>query len=178
MSAEVSTPEPGSWFQKLRSRRPHQVIRCARGEYLRRWFLVPQKNRFVNVYLHKFVGSDDPTALHNHPWRFLSLVLSGAYVEVTEHGTQRRSPFSVAYRPAHHRHRIQLIRDQDGERPPCLSVVITGAHQQGWGFFCPPAPPTGAGASSPPGGDFTAGGCGDNATASDHRSDAVRRRSS
>lgn len=157
MSAEVSTPEQGSWLQTLRTRRPHQVIRCERGDYLHRWFLIPQ-NRWVNVYLHRFIGSDDPPALHNHPWPFLSLLISGAYFDVTEHGARWRGPGSLAYRPAYHRHRVELLRDDAGRERPCLSVVITGAHQQGWGFFCPQ--PDGRWRFIP-WRDFTAGGCGD-----------------
>lgn len=157
MSAEISTPERGSWLQTLRSRRPHQVIRCERGDYLHRWFLVPQ-NRWVNVYVHRFVGSDDPPALHNHPWRFLSLVLSGAYLDVTEHGAQWRGPGSLVYRPAHHRHRVQLIRDAEGRERRCVSVVVTGAHQQTWGFFCPRSEGRWR---FIPWREFTAGGCGE-----------------
>ena len=36
--------------------------------YLSRWHIIP-RNRYFNIYLHKFVGSDDDRALHDHPWR-------------------------------------------------------------------------------------------------------------
>jgi hypothetical protein len=136
VSAEISTPESGSWLRTLLSGRPHQVIHSARGIYMYRWYLLP-RSRWCNVYLHKFVGSDDAPALHNHPWWFASLVVSGSYVEVTEDGGQWRGPGSLAYRPARHRHRLQLTRDASGRERPCVSIVITGPHRQTWGFFCP-----------------------------------------
>lgn len=157
MSAIISTPDRDRWLRVLFSRRPHQVVHSERGIYLYRWYLIPQ-NRWCNVYLHKFIGSDDPPALHNHPWWFASLVLSGAYLEVTEDGGHWRSAGSLAYRPARHRHRVQLVRCRDGREQPCVSVVVTGPHRQGWGFFCPRR---GGGWRYIRSQDFTGGGCGE-----------------
>jgi len=137
VSASISAPSHRSWLQQLLSGRPHQEVATERGGiYLKRWFLVPH-NRFVNIYLHKFVGSDDPPALHNHPWWFASLLLSGTYCEVTECGSRWRVPGRLVFRPARHRHRVELARDDSGREQPCLSVVVTGPHRQAWGFFCP-----------------------------------------
>lgn len=48
--------------------------------YLRRWHLLPRNNWF-NIYLHHTVNDDDPTALHDHPYWNMSIVLSGGYYE-------------------------------------------------------------------------------------------------
>lgn len=136
MSAQISTPENGSWLGLLFSGRPHQLVASERGIYLYRWYLIP-RNRWCNVYLQKFVGSDDPPALHNHPWWFASLLLSGTYCEVTEHDSRWRVPGRLALRPARYRHRVELARDACGCERPCLSVVVTGPRRQEWGFFCP-----------------------------------------
>lgn len=48
-----------------------------------RWFLIP-KNRFLKIYLHKFMRSDEDRALHDHPWSFLSIILRGGYFEISE----------------------------------------------------------------------------------------------
>lgn len=50
--------------------------------YLGRWFIIP-RNRWFNVYLHRFTGSDDDRALHDHPWWSLSIMLAGALDEHT-----------------------------------------------------------------------------------------------
>jgi hypothetical protein len=136
VSAAISTPEPASWLRLLVSGRPHQQIASDNGIYLYRWFLLP-RNRWCNVYLHKFVSSDDPPALHNHPWWFASLLLSGTYCEVTEHDSRWRVPGRLVVRPARYRHRVELAHDDSGREQPCWSVVVTGPRTQAWGFFCP-----------------------------------------
>lgn len=53
-----------------------------RRPYLTRWHLIP-RNRWFNLYLHKFVHGDDERALHDHPWPSASLLLEGRYIEHT-----------------------------------------------------------------------------------------------
>ena len=56
---------------------PSKVI----GEdYLSRWHIIP-RNRFFNIYLHRFTGSDDDRALHCHPWASVSIKLRGVLFE-------------------------------------------------------------------------------------------------
>lgn len=51
-------------------------------EYLWRWHMIP-RNRWFNIYLHKFAHGDDDRALHDHPWASASLILDGRYIEHT-----------------------------------------------------------------------------------------------
>lgn len=53
-----------------------------RRPYLTRWHIIP-RNRWFNLYLHKFVHGDDDRALHDHPWASASLILDGRYIEHT-----------------------------------------------------------------------------------------------
>lgn len=62
-------------------RPPDFVIGDASNPYLYRWHLLP-KNRWLNVYLHRFLRDDDDRALHDHPWPFVSVVLNGTYREI------------------------------------------------------------------------------------------------
>src|ERR1700730_1780235 len=82
MTAVVSSPDERQWFRTLLCGQPHQVVKTEVGTYLYRWFLLPH-NRWRNVYLHKFVRSDDPGPLHDHPWDFVSLCLATGYDEIT-----------------------------------------------------------------------------------------------
>lgn len=63
----------------------HQDIARDNGDlYLRRFFLtrkVEGEVRSWNLYLHKFFLSDLDLHLHDHPWRFTSLILAGGYWE-------------------------------------------------------------------------------------------------
>jgi len=133
-------------------RAPDFVIGGKDDPYLLRWRLLP-RNRFFNLYLHKFVRDDDDRALHDHPWWFFSFVLSGQYVEIVEHSLRPaglhpsvnwpsfasidRGQYSLAFRRAKHRHRVVLARDEFGRPKPCWTLVLTGPRVREWGFWCP-----------------------------------------
>jgi len=140
----------GHWAKALVTRDPFVI-----GEdspYLLRWYVVP-RNPYLNVYLHKFLRSDDDRALHDHPWWFLSLLLKGGYIEHREDGTVRRKRGSVAVRRADVLHRVELERDdewvdpsdqdEDGWFPihytekPAWTLFFTGPKIREWGFKCP-----------------------------------------
>jgi hypothetical protein len=134
MSATVSRAQAGGWLRVLLRGGPHQIVGPADRPYLLRWFVLPH-NTFVNVYVHKFTGSDEPEALHDHPWWFASLVVSGGYVEHTAAGPRRRGRGSVAFRSAQFRHRIELPA-AGGRRAVCRTLVLTGPKRRTWGFWC------------------------------------------
>lgn len=112
-------------------RAPDFIVGTAADPYLRRWFVIP-RNRWFNVYLHQFCRSDDPRALHDHPWANVSILLRGLYLEVTPDGTFLRSPFRPVVRRASALHRVELIGGQ-----PVWSLFITGPVVREWGFACP-----------------------------------------
>lgn len=116
------------------------------GAYLRRWWLIP-RNRFFNVYLHRFLRDDDDRALHDHPWPWLSFLLSGAYIEHTiasggVHRRTRREEGSLKISTPRRAHRIELVKmlnplNPDQPRPlSCWTIFITGPRVRDWGFHC------------------------------------------
>jgi hypothetical protein len=113
--------------------RPPDVI--IGTNYLQRWHILP-RNRFFNVYLHRYEGSDDGRALHDHPWHSVSFLLKGRLIEVSPmpHGFQhwkhiRR--FVPVFRRATLAHRIVLLEG------PAWTVFITGPRTRKWGFITP-----------------------------------------
>ncbi len=124
-------------------KQPTEVI----GEnYLQRWHLIPH-NRFLNIYLHKFTGSDDDRALHDHPWNSVSIALKG---QMFEHLGEDPVPnpdyadgfanpmvadgrwikkFIPYFRKAEQKHRMELV---DG---PAWTLFITGPKKREWGFY-------------------------------------------
>ena len=105
--------------------------------YLLRWYIIP-RNPWVNVYLHQFLHDDEDRALHDHPWWFVSVMLWGGYYEHTPNGgLVRRVSGTVAYRPATHTHRVELLRKLNGNIRSAWTVVITGRVIRDWGFHCP-----------------------------------------
>jgi hypothetical protein len=98
--------------------------------YLQRWWIIP-RNAHFNVYLHRFLRSDDERALHDHPWPNVSWLIEGEYLEHTPEGTFRRTPGALVEREATSSHRIELIEGQ-----PVTSLFFTGPKEREWGFHC------------------------------------------
>lgn len=116
-------------------RPPDRII----GErYLERWYLIP-RNPIFNIMLHRFVGSDDDRALHDHPWWSVSLLLKGClceWVAREDLGKGHRQwhivpRFLPVFRSAKHAHALELI-----SREPAWTLFITGPAIRRWGFYC------------------------------------------
>jgi hypothetical protein len=127
-----------------RAREPDFIIGGSERPYLRRHFLLP-RNRFLNVYVHEFLRSDDDRALHDHPWMFNgSWILDGTYVEHTIRAggaceRTQRCPGEFKLRFGRAPHRIELLQDMVdsvGWEMPCWTVFITGPRVREWGFYC------------------------------------------
>lgn len=117
-------------------RPPDFIIGGHENPYLMRWYLVP-RNRFVGVYLHRFMRSDDDRALHDHPWPNLSILLCGEYTEHSIaaggiHNRQILRAGDLRWRlRGSFAHRIEL---HAGE---CWTLFLTGPIYRQWGFHCP-----------------------------------------
>lgn len=82
----------------------------------------------VSIFLHHLLQSDDERALHDHPWTFVSVLLTGGYWEhtVTERLWRRR--WSVLFRPAEWQHRLELEK-------PVWTLVVKFRSRREWGFI-------------------------------------------
>lgn len=112
---------------RLFQRPPDLVIGI---DYLARWYLIP-RNRFFNIYLHRFDGSDDDRALHDHPWISVSVMLTGELIEHDLSGRHHVPWLLPVFRRARYAHRLELVRG------PAFTVFITGPRLRLWGFLCP-----------------------------------------
>lgn len=117
--------------------KPSKTISVSGVPYLHRWHLIP-RNRFFNIYLHKFVGNDDARALHDHPWWSFSIRLKG---KLREHyrpmdnqiwwvQRSRMAP-RLCFRSPTFAHRLELI-----DKKPAWTLFITGPVIRLWGFHC------------------------------------------
>ena len=125
------TERASRWARQWR--KPDVIVNGANGlPYLLRWHLIP-RNRFLNIYLHKFMQGDDDRAYHDHPWASISILLKGRYNEELFDGTwyTRKYPWPVFRWPSH-AHRIFV---RDGET--AWTLFITGPRWKSWGFLCP-----------------------------------------
>lgn len=118
--------------------RPHfEVTRPDGRPYLWRWHLIP-KNRFFNIFLHKFISSDWARDPHDHPWAWASLGLKGSYFEYVYviRGNRPRL-FDMEIRRAgkihfaglHYIHMVHVLNS------PVWTLFITGPHRREWGFW-------------------------------------------
>lgn len=113
--------------------RPSQIIGTG---YMYRWYIIP-RNKFFNIYLHKFIGSDDDRALHDHPWASFSICLKGVLYELTPavaalgYDCSRITAGKMRYRPATYAHRLMLGSES------AWTLFLTGPKIRSWGFLCP-----------------------------------------
>jgi len=118
------SPSPWSKFRfKWEWRRPGGLPECP---YFYRWLL---DFGVFAIRLHKWVGSDDDRAWHDHPWWFLTFVLSGGYKDISLDGVDVLTRGSWRFRSAHHRHTVQLIKT------PTWTLLITGPPIRRFGFW-------------------------------------------
>jgi hypothetical protein len=83
------------------------------------------------IVMHQMFESDDD-GLHDHPWPWASLVLSGGYYEQTPDGEFWRPPGHLRFRSANAFHR--LVLDPNLERG-CFTLFAMGQRQREWGFL-------------------------------------------
>lgn len=124
--------------------------------YMVRHFLY--RSKMFNIYLHHFLRSDTDRALHDHPWNFVTVILSTGY---WEHEPSICAPWpetkrtwrpigSILYRRATHRHFVELARtgkDASGKwldanytdwpEVEAVTLCIVGKKWREWGFFEP-----------------------------------------
>ena len=99
--------------------------------YLVRYYIF--SCRWFSVKLHNILLSDDD-CMHDHPWKFISIILKGGYVEHTPGiGSKDVSkkiyhPGNILVRPAHWIHRLEIHQ-------PAWTLVITFKKVRLWGFF-------------------------------------------
>jgi hypothetical protein len=139
MKDEESSVKLAKWLanRAIDSRQPDLMIGGKDDPYLLRWYVIP-RNRFLNVYAHIFMRSDDDRALHDHPWWNASILVEGEYTEHTidAGGINRRIVRKAGdwkLRGARAAHRIEL------HAGPCRTLFITGPRLREWGFHCPEA---------------------------------------
>lgn len=128
---------------------------ASKGPLLTRYFLI--QTRWFALYLHHLHASDEDRALHDHPWSFVTFLLSGGYFEHTpmpEHDQQVcgcrdaswcpfnpaaskvtphtvrtwRRRFSLLWRPAEWQHRLELVK-------PTWTLVLRLRRRRQWGFI-------------------------------------------
>lgn len=116
------------------------LIPCQSGiQYLARLRII--QTPWFGVYLHDIYEPDGDRDPHNHPWKFISIVLRGYYIErvYSDPGgdfgrhqkfvVRRHGRFSAHKMGTTSAHRIVKAA------PGLKTLILTGKRQSGWGFF-------------------------------------------
>jgi hypothetical protein len=128
----------------LRCSRPFReghLLHADGTPYMERFALF--ETPWISARIHHIASPDLDRDMHDHPWNFASLVLSGGYTEarptfprhpqwidgLEDRSYARREAGTVAFRRATDRH---LISDVD---PGTWTLFVYGAAFQWWGFY-------------------------------------------
>jgi len=113
---------------------------------LRYYLLIRNRMNFpFNVFIHKFMKGDEDD-IHDHPWGFFHIILSGGYFEyitVNDDGETLDQGMKKVWRPPGHwnivstkyKHKVEL-----GAEKPWTIFIPFGkrAVNEPWGFWEPP----------------------------------------
>jgi len=84
--------------------------------------------RWFAIKIHNILSSDDD-CLHDHPWRFVTFLMKGSYIEHTPDGKSKKyGRFSLLYRNLNYIHRLEIVE-------PVWTFVVTFKKKKKWGFF-------------------------------------------
>tara|TARA_B110000196_G_C21037471_1_gene610731 strand:- start:214 stop:633 length:420 start_codon:yes stop_codon:yes gene_type:complete len=77
-----------------------------------------------NILIHHILDDDHGEGLHNHPFPFITIIVSGGYWETDNDGIKIwRKKGYIGYRSANHLHRVDL---KSGVKP--ITIFITGPY--------------------------------------------------
>ena len=124
---------------------PEVIVAGDGRPYLRRYTLIHQDS--LRVYLHEILLSDEDRHMHDHPWDFTTILLSGGYIEERPVEPQRFTKqsdggykmetvrikwprFSRIKHRAEDFHRIELP-----EGKPVWTLFFAGDKRRDWGFM-------------------------------------------
>jgi|TARA_B110001454_G_scaffold183859_1_gene179245 hypothetical protein len=77
-----------------------------------------------NILIHHILDDDHGEGLHNHPFPFITIIVSGGYWETDNDGIKIwRKKGYIGYRSANHLHRVDL---KSGVKP--ITIFIAGPY--------------------------------------------------
>lgn len=97
------------------------------AEYMRRFHL--KQGHGSNARFHQIRADDPGRAWHDHPWDYVTRLLSGTYIEHTPDGGVRYVAGDVLVRRAEQLHRLELPNG------PVWTYFVTGRVRRRWGFM-------------------------------------------
>lgn len=125
----ATRPGVRAWIIRQAQKRPYIHI----GEYMYRWWLVPESWRLpFAIRLHHIKREDLDPYLHDHPYDWRSIILDGWYSEEDVFGhVENRLEGSTRAATAETFHRIVAVPPQG----VWTLFILKGARRNNWGFM-------------------------------------------
>lgn len=99
--------------------------------HFRRWRII--STPWFSIYVHGIYKADEEAHMHDHPWNYTSITLSGYFSEKTikPYGAmiQFIKPFTRISRKAESLHKIQTLHSKS-----VFTLFFTGRRRREWGY--------------------------------------------
>jgi hypothetical protein len=124
----LSRPAVFNFVRSYAMKRPYFHI----GDYMHRFWIVPYSWGWpFAARIHHIKRPDADPFLHDHPWNWRTIILSGSYVEEDVFGKlHRRSEGETRYATAETLHRIDEVSEGG-----VWTLFITYRKRNSWGFM-------------------------------------------
>lgn len=86
---------------------------------------------WFGIYIHTILRPDSAYGFHDHPWSFISIVLSGEFREGLAYEVKTHRKFSVYRRIAEEMHTILKVTR------PVTTMIFVGPRRREWGIYDP-----------------------------------------
>ncbi len=144
MARIAARPAVCAWLIKRAKRRPYCPIWKNGKMYMERYWLFnpfPARGQKAgwcpfSIQLHHILLPDQDRHLHDHPWNFRTLILSGEYIDERQEPSTDwtaytlRAPGTTASLRFGEYHRVYYVMAGG-----CWTVFITGPYRGTWGFL-------------------------------------------
>lgn len=104
-------------------------IRSKSGElHFERYAII--ETAFFGLYIHTIYKADQDLHLHSHPWNFITVVLSGAYVALGTTGLSVKEPGTISIMTRNGFHKIDEI-----VLGPVKTLFFTWGQHKSWYYL-------------------------------------------
>lgn len=85
---------------------------------------------FFAIRVHHFLRSEPIEHKHDHSWSFITFILKGGYIDVSDDKVDKLKFASIRFRRAEYKHKVFLPKKKD-----CWTVLLTFKPKRKWGFW-------------------------------------------
>jgi hypothetical protein len=104
----------------------YEALGLPESPYLYRWTLILFG---YSIRLHHWIKSDDRRFFHDHSCDLISIIIKGAYKNVTPEGSFDVKPWRPRFMKATQRHYLDIPKEG------AWTIILCGRPYKKWGFY-------------------------------------------